>query len=158
MTNKFFKQLLLSTALITAGCANHNQVNTKQADDSHKGVFKQTTSSIESNKQLRTLTDQILIALGSRQYKQLSKLYPPKYTSTYIAQQLLGQQLYGAIIDNWFVEDIKLHISDDGLTATTQTITAYRLDVRHHPKQATFTLHFKRAHQQATWQPTILAP
>jgi|GEM_PF-3882328 len=155
--NKLITQfLLLIITVFAIGCANSQS----ETPISPQSPQSEAQNRVEKNvtpinvQQLQRKTDQILIALATHQYKELTSLYKTPTSGVVIAKQLLGRKLFGAYLDTWRVEHIAVTIADDGLSAQTQTTTSYRMTPNQKRKHAIFKFHFSRPNKQSQWLPT----
>ena len=153
MNNKIIQPLLSIIILFTIGCTKSPSITSHLPQSISQDTISYNTT--KNAQQLRNQTDQILIALATRQYKLLPRLYNAAHSASTIAHYLLGQKLVGAYLGSWRVEDIAVSISQDNLTANTITKTTYRMTPNQKAKQAIFTFYFSRASIQSNWEPIL---
>ncbi len=103
---------------------------------------------------LRSLTDQILMALATRHYAELRNYLPPAQrllNGLEISVLLLGPQYAEAVVDEWDLKGIEVIRSDDPNRAATQTSVRYRYRANREPTTALITLQFQRNSKSDPW-------
>ena len=107
------------------------------------------------HKLLRRITDDILVALATRNYADLEPFVPivvPALTGQQAAQMLLGDQVGSIVLERWDADTIHVSLAPDHLSATTKVNVAYRRAPNRPPRRREFTFHFSRSSRQERWR------
>jgi len=107
------------------------------------------------HKRLRRITDDILVALATRNYAGIVPFVPiegPALTGQQAAQRLLGNQIDSIVLDRWNADTIHISLAPDQLSATTRVNVTYRRSPNRPPRQRDFTFRFSRPSLQEHWR------
>ena len=107
------------------------------------------------HKLLRRITDDILVALATRNYADLDPFVPivaPALTGQQAAQMLLGDQIGSIVLDRWNADTILISLTPDQLSATSKINVTYRRSPNRPPRRREFTFRFSRPSRQERWR------
>jgi hypothetical protein len=107
------------------------------------------------HKLLSRITDDILVALATRNYTDLDPFVPivvPPLTGQQAAQMLLGDQIDSIMLDRWNAETIRVSLTPDQLSATTKVNVTYRRSPNRPPRRREFTFRFARPSRRDRWR------
>jgi len=107
------------------------------------------------HKRLRRITDDILVALATRNYDGIDPFVPimaPALTGQQAARMLLGDQIGSIVLDRWNADTIHISLAPDQLSATTKVNVTYRRSPNRPPRRREFTFRFSRPSRQERWR------
>ena len=106
------------------------------------------------HKLLQRITDDILVALATRNYAGIDPFVPivaPALTGQQAAQMLLGDQIGSIMLDRWNADTILISLTPDQLSPTTNVNITYRRSPNRPPRRRDLTFRFSRPSRQERW-------
>jgi hypothetical protein len=107
-----------------------------------------------NQKVIRSLTDQVLLALSSHRYARLKTLLPPTQHSLPDAEAaalLLGPNHADIVLEHWNIHQIPVTFDTDSLHATAEVTIRYRRGANRKPITTQTVLRFRRENQTQPW-------
>gem|GEM_PF-1762153 len=141
--------LLLLAPLVLVSCApKPRQTPAHLQNDA-------TDPLVSQRRILAQLTDQILLALATRDFDQLPQFlaHPQKQLpGPQIAAALLGPDAATIFLDRWIPTNTQILFDQQALWATAKIPVDYRLKPNHTPRTFPFTFQFVRAPGSDDWK------
>ena len=105
--------------------------------------------------EIRSLTDDVLLALASHNYRQLKTFLAPndpEQTGTQAAALLLGRHWSSLVLDRWDAQNIEIQIEENISHAHARVDVFYRNAPNRKRRQGVFLFHFQRKQPQNPWR------
>lgn len=148
--------LIIISIILLIGCSASR---TSELRDTASSV---RADQIDAHKKIiRRITDEILLALATRQYSRLEtfiELGQPRVpdarvikTGRHLARQLLGNNFHSIIMEQWNAQNISVEFDEGINRATARIAVTTRTKPNRRPRTNIITFRFHRLTNQQKW-------
>lgn len=141
--------------LCLGSCATTPPETTPQFDTNSVASAGMPDPPPEEVAQIRSLTDDVLLALARHDYRRLETLLAPndsELTGEQAAALLLGRHWSSLVLDRWDAQNIEIQIEQNLSHARTRVQVLYRNAPNRKRMKGIFLFHFRREQPQDTWR------